>query len=133
LQTLSCIAPQCQSRHPHLIDAGAGRTLFLLTQTDPLRAYVNVPQSYAQLVKPGQQVAVTQAELRGQTFAGTVARTSASIDAAMRTMQIEISLPNRARLAAPCSSCGLRGHETTRLTGYCMRRPLITSASKSLL
>ena len=29
--------------------------LFLLTQTDPLRVYVNVPQSYAQLVKPGRR------------------------------------------------------------------------------
>src|SRR5450830_679495 len=79
-----------------LIDAGggAGRALFLLAQTDPLRVYVNVPQTYAQLVKPGQAVSVTQAELRGQTFRGVVARTSASIDAATRTMQVEISLPN---------------------------------------
>jgi RND family efflux transporter MFP subunit len=80
-----------------LIDAGggAGRALFLLAQTDPLRVYVSVPQTYAQLVKPGQQVIVTQAELGGQTFRGVVARTSASIDAATRTMQVEISLPNR--------------------------------------
>ena len=80
-----------------LIDAGGGtgRTLFVLTQTDPLRVYVNVPQSYAQLIKPGQQVVVTQAELRGRTFTGTVARTSASLDAATRTMQVEIALPNR--------------------------------------
>ena len=80
-----------------LIDAGggAGRALFVLTQTDPLRVYVNVPQSYAQLVKPGQKVVVTQAELRGQTFDGEVARTAASIDAATRTMQVEVALPNR--------------------------------------
>ena len=79
-----------------LIDAGgAGRALFMLTQTDPLRVYINVPQSYAQLIKPGQEVSVTQAELLGQTFHGKVARTSASIDAATRTMQIEVSLPNR--------------------------------------
>jgi RND family efflux transporter MFP subunit len=88
-----------------LIDAGAtggpGRALFLLTQTDPLRLYVNVPQSYAQLVKPGQQVTVAQTELRGQTFAGTVARTAASIDAATRTMQVEISLPNRDGMLLP--------------------------------
>lgn len=80
-----------------LIDAGggAGRALFLLTQTDPLRIYVNVPQTYAQLVKPGQAVSVTQAELRGQTFRGQIARTAAAIDTATRTMQIEVSLPNR--------------------------------------
>jgi RND family efflux transporter MFP subunit len=60
-----------------------------------------VPQSYAQLVKPGQQVVVTQTELRGQSFRGTVARTAASIDAATRTMQIEVQLPNREGLLLP--------------------------------
>jgi RND family efflux transporter MFP subunit len=79
-----------------LIDAGGGscRALFVLTQVDPLRVYVNVPQSYAQLVKPGQKVVVTQGELRGQRFEGTVARTGASLDASTRTMQVEIALPN---------------------------------------
>jgi len=81
-----------------LIDPGAGggsaRALFVLSQTDPLRVYVNVPQAYAQLVKQGQKVVVTQAELRGQSFTGQVARTAASIDAATRTMQVEIALPN---------------------------------------
>src|SRR4029078_10404352 len=69
-----------------LIDS-SGKTLFVLTQMDPLRVYVNVPQSYAQLVRPGQKVVITQSELRGQSFAGEVARTSASIDPAPRTMQ----------------------------------------------
>ncbi len=68
--------------------------MFVVTQTDPLRLYVNVPQTYAQLVKAGQVVTVTQAELRGQKFQGQVARTAASIDAASRSMQVEISLPN---------------------------------------
>jgi RND family efflux transporter MFP subunit len=77
-----------------LIDT-SGRPLFLLSQTDPLRVYVNVPQSYAQLVKPGQAVVVTQAELRGREFRGEVARTAASIDAATRSMQVEVALPNR--------------------------------------
>ena len=79
-----------------LIDAGggAGRALFVLAQTDPLRVYVNVPQSYAQLVKVGQQVVVTQTELRGSGFKGEISRTAASIDAATRTMQVEITLPN---------------------------------------
>ena len=80
-----------------LIDAGggAGRVLFTLAQTDPLRVYIYVPQAYSQLVKPGQEVSITQAELRGQVFRGTVARTAGSIDAATRTMQVEIQLPNR--------------------------------------
>ena len=76
-----------------LID-GTGKPLFLLAQTDPLRVYVNVPQAYAQLVRTGQAAVVTQAELQGRTFKGEVARTSASIDTASRTMQVEIALPN---------------------------------------
>ncbi|WP_208507681.1 efflux RND transporter periplasmic adaptor subunit [Variovorax paradoxus] len=82
-----------------LIDAGAGggagRALFVLAQTDPLRVYINVPQAYAQLVKAGQPVVVTQAELRGQKFSGQVARTAGAIDTTTRMMQVEVSLPNR--------------------------------------
>ena len=86
-----------------LIEAGggAGRVLFTLTQTDPLRVYIYVPQAYSQLVKPGQEVSITQAELRGRVFRGTVARTAGSIDAATRTMQVEIQLPNRDGLLLP--------------------------------
>lgn len=75
-----------------LIDSN--KPLFLLSQTDPLRVYVNVPQAYAQLVRPGQPAVVTQPELRGRSFSGQVARTAGSIDAATRTMQVEIALPN---------------------------------------
>jgi RND family efflux transporter MFP subunit len=78
-----------------LIDAGSGRPLFLLAQTDPLRVYINVPQAYAQLIKAGQPVVVTQAELRDQRFQGEVARTSGAIDAGTRMMQVEVSLPNK--------------------------------------
>jgi len=77
-----------------LIDSGAGRPLFLMAQTDPLRVYVNVPQSSAQLVKPGQEVVVTQAELRARRFPGKVAHIAGAIDPATRTMQAEITLPN---------------------------------------
>jgi RND family efflux transporter MFP subunit len=77
-----------------LIDT-SGKPLFLLSQTDPLRVYVNVPQSYANLVKTGQAVSVTQAELQNQQFKGQVTRTSGSIDASTRTMQVEVSLPNK--------------------------------------
>ncbi len=81
-----------------LIDAGAGgggRALFLLAQTDPLRVYINVPQAYAQLIKAGQPVVVTQAELRGQRFDGRIARSSGAIDATTRMMQVEVALPNK--------------------------------------
>ena len=101
-----------------LIDAGsgggAGRALFLLAQTDPLRVYINVPQAYAQLVKAGQPVVVTQAELRGQTFKGQVARTAGSIDTTTRMMQVEVSLPLAASrtLSVPSNALLFRAEGT---------------------
>jgi len=81
-----------------LVDAGNGGAarapLFTLAQTDPLRLYVYVPQSYANLVHVGQAVNITQTEQPGRITSGTVARTAGAIDASTRTLQIEISLPN---------------------------------------
>ncbi|HJV74946.1 MAG TPA: efflux RND transporter periplasmic adaptor subunit [Noviherbaspirillum sp.] len=79
-----------------LIEAGGGtsRPLFLLTQPDPLRVYIYVPQVYANKVKTGQVVAITQAELPGQSFDGKIVRTAGAIDIANRSLQAEISLPN---------------------------------------
>jgi RND family efflux transporter MFP subunit len=76
-------------------NAGANRELFTLAQTDPLRIYLYVPQAYSQQVKAGQDVAVTLAELPGQVFHGTIARMSSAIDPTTRTMQVEVSLPNK--------------------------------------
>jgi RND family efflux transporter MFP subunit len=87
-----------------LIDAGGGsgtRALFVLSQTDPLRVYVNVPQAYAQMIKIGQKVAVTQAELPGQKFDGEIVRTGASIDTSTRTMQVEVNLSNKGGVLLP--------------------------------
>ncbi len=81
-----------------LIDAGnggAGRALFTLSQTDPLRVYIYVPQTYANHVRAGQDVEVSQSETPGQTLHGIVRRTAGAIDTATRTLQIEINLPNR--------------------------------------
>jgi len=79
-----------------LIDAGSGtsRALFALAQVDPLRVYVQVPQAYAQKVTDGQQVVVTQAELPGQQFHGTITHISGAIDVPTRSLQVEVTLPN---------------------------------------
>ncbi len=75
-------------------NGGSGRALFAIAQSDQLRLYVDVPQTYAHQVAVGQQVSVTQQEMPGVTFAGTVTRTSQAIDVATRTLQVEITLPN---------------------------------------
>jgi RND family efflux transporter MFP subunit len=79
-----------------LIDAGSGtsRALFALAQSDPLRVYVQLPQAYAQNVSVGQNVVVTQAELPGQQFHGTITHIAGAIDVPTRSLQIEVTLPN---------------------------------------
>jgi membrane fusion protein, multidrug efflux system len=80
-----------------LVDAGSegpGKELFMLAKVDVLKTYVYVPEAYSQRIRAGQQVKVTLAELPGQTFTGTVARTSDAIDTTTRSMQIEVDLPN---------------------------------------
>src|SRR5882672_11629736 len=75
-------------------NGGSGQALFAVAQVDPLRLYVYVPQVYAQQIKIGDAVTVILAERAGGQFRGTIARTARAIDAATRTMQVEISVPN---------------------------------------
>jgi RND family efflux transporter MFP subunit len=80
-----------------LVDAGnggAGKTLFTIAQTDPLRLYVYVPQVYAGQVKIGDAATVSLPEHAGQEYQGIIARTARAIDVATRTMQVEIRVPN---------------------------------------
>lgn len=77
-----------------LIAAGSGAELFHMEQTDPLRVYVQVPQQYAYDVKVGQKASLTFIERPGQTFEGTITRTSESVDPTTRTLQVELLVPN---------------------------------------
>jgi membrane fusion protein, multidrug efflux system len=89
-----------------LVDAGSegpGKELFMLARVDVLKTYVYVPEAYSQRVKVGQPAQATLAELPGQTFTGTVARLSNSIDTVTRSMQIEVDLPNPQGILKPGS------------------------------
>jgi membrane fusion protein, multidrug efflux system len=80
-----------------LITAGsAGQTkeLFDLAQFDPLRVYVNIPQTDATSIRRGMPAYLVLNEYPGQKFTGTVARTADAIDPATRTMLTEIDVPN---------------------------------------
>ena len=81
-----------------LIDPGAGggaaRELFHIASTDRLRVFVNVPEVHAHAVRPGLAAELSFTQLPGRTFAGTLARTAHAIDAASRTLLIELEVPN---------------------------------------
>ena len=80
-----------------LINAGNGgsnRELFDVAQIDPLRVYVNVPQTYSPAIKIGMDAYLEQGEYTGQKFEGKVVRTADAIDPATRTLLTEIDVPN---------------------------------------
>lgn len=69
--------------------------LFAITQTDPLRLTIWVPQIHADRVKPGQSVAVHLAGSRDTTALARVEHLAGALDAATRSLQVELTLDNR--------------------------------------
>ncbi|MCQ8106215.1 efflux RND transporter periplasmic adaptor subunit [Methylomonas sp. SURF-2] len=76
-----------------LITAG-GQELFALTQTDPLRLGVWVPQAYADDVKSGQTVTLTLTDKPNKSITTRIERVAGALDPVNRTRQAEILLPN---------------------------------------
>jgi RND family efflux transporter MFP subunit len=71
-----------------------GTELFHIAETDVLRVFVSVPQSYVRSVREGLGVDVTVPEYPGRAFTGTIARYAGALDSASRTLLVEIHLPN---------------------------------------
>jgi RND family efflux transporter MFP subunit len=76
-----------------LITTGT-QELFALTQTDPLRLTVWVPQVYAEYVKVGQEVAVRQIESRDKPIIAHIEHVAGTLDPVNRSRQVDISLNN---------------------------------------
>src|SRR5205085_11897141 len=77
-----------------LITEGSTRELFRLAQTEKLRVFVRVPQSYARAVVVGQDTELTIPELPGRKVAGKILRTAGAMDATSRTLLVEIEVDN---------------------------------------
>lgn len=70
------------------------KPLFKIAENDILRAFVNVPQSFALQVKKGMEVKVTARERPGQVFVGFVMGTTNYLDPANRSLLTEVKIPN---------------------------------------
>lgn len=80
-----------------LVTSGSVKTvqkLFDLAQSDPVRVFVNVPQSDVDRVKPGTFATVKVDEYPNETFTGKVARDAGAFDQASRTILLEVDVPN---------------------------------------
>jgi len=80
-----------------LINAGNGgnaREMFDLAQTDPLRVYVSVPQSYVPSIRVGLKGCLQLSEFPDRKFCGEVVRTADAVDPNSRTLLTEVDVPN---------------------------------------
>ncbi|NOS89156.1 MAG: efflux RND transporter periplasmic adaptor subunit [Methylococcaceae bacterium] len=77
-----------------LISAG-NQELFALTQIDPLRLTVWVPQAYADTVAVGQEVSVRPADALGKAVSARVEHVAGALDPINRSRQVDINLPNK--------------------------------------
>src|ERR1700680_4601870 len=89
----------------NLVAAGSGSTttpLYRMSQTDPLRIFVDVPQSAAgELMNAGVPAEIRATGAVGGVFSGKIARSAAAINAQARTMRVEVDMPNANHALVP--------------------------------
>jgi RND family efflux transporter MFP subunit len=80
-----------------LIGSGSGggaKELFHVASINTMRVYVNVPQGYSPLMRPGVEAYLTMPQYPGKKFTGKLVRTSQAIDQASRTLLVEVDVAN---------------------------------------
>jgi len=82
----------------NLVTAGSSTNttlLYRMSQNNPIRVFVDVPQSAAaDLMKVGVPARISAGDSAGRSIAGTIARTSDAIDPKARTFRAELDIPN---------------------------------------
>ena len=68
--------------------------LFHMAQPGVLRVYVNVPEEYSQVTRPGITAMLTLAEFPGKEFPGKIVRTADAINVTTRTLLTEVDVEN---------------------------------------
>ena len=80
-----------------LIGTGSGTTpreLFHLAAVGRLRIYVAVPEVYADSVRDGEKVSITQDADPKMIITGTISRNSSAIDQTSRTLNVQVDVDN---------------------------------------
>lgn len=87
---------------------GLAAPIVRIVESSRLRLVIPVPEAYTAGLTAGTSLAFTVAPYPGQTFAGTVARISQSVDVATRTMAVELDVNNADERLAPGTFCQVR-------------------------
>ena len=79
-----------------LINAGAGSgpPLFVVSQVNKLRVYVNVPQNFVPGIPVGTKARLSVPEYQGKTFAATVEASAQAVDVASGTTRMQLVVDN---------------------------------------
>jgi len=77
-----------------LVGDGGATPMFTVVATDPVRVFVDVPQSVAPSVRVGTDAKITVREYAGRAFAGKVTRSSGALDPELHVMTTEIQVAN---------------------------------------
>jgi RND family efflux transporter MFP subunit len=75
-------------------NAGVGRELFRISQNNVVRVFVTVPEEFSSQVKPGTNASMDVISVPNHRFLASVTRTAEAIDAASRTLSVELDIPN---------------------------------------
>jgi RND family efflux transporter MFP subunit len=103
-------------------NGGSGQELFNLAQTDPIRAYVRVPEIYAPTIHGGLGASLELSQYPGRRFEGKVVRTADAIDLASRTLNTEVDVPNKTGELLPGGYAQV--HLEVRVTGEHLQVPV---------
>src|SRR6266403_1679408 len=103
-------------------NGGASQQLFSLAQTDPIRAYVSVPEAYAPSIRAGLGAYLELTQYPGQNFQGKVVRTAESIDPGTRTLLTEVDVPNHNGALLPGGYA--QAHLQVKVTGARLAVPV---------
>ncbi len=84
-----------------LVREGATTPMFTLVATDPVRVFVEVPQSLAPSVRIDTPATISVREFGARAFTGKVTRSAGALDPELHTMRTEIQVPNADRTLLP--------------------------------
>jgi RND family efflux transporter MFP subunit len=89
----------------NLVTAGSSASttpLYVMTQNDPMRVFVEVPQSaVSDLMQGDGEVGVQTNDGVTRSFTGRVARTSQALNSQARTLRVEVDIANKDGLLVP--------------------------------
>jgi RND family efflux transporter MFP subunit len=81
----------------NLVTAGSTSSttpLYKIVQNDPMRVFVDAPQSATSDMKVGVVAKITASNIPNHVFEGTITRTADAIDPQARTLRVEVDIPN---------------------------------------